>query len=432
MGIFSFFTKKNTDNSEMQREVFNAVMQYLNNSVIPITDNQNSYITAGFNKNIFVNMCVSYITRRASDIPWKLCKMDANGNEIEINRHPLIDLLDNPNPLQDQKELIEQALGYYLLTGNIFQWMLTPIAGTNKNQPKELWNLPSHYMEIVAGKDMARPITGYKLNTITEAKYAPEEILHVKSPNYDWDNGQWLYGASPLKAALSTINLGNSTVEAMTKQAQNSGALGLLMYDKQGNDNNITPEQLQQLKTKINTDIHGAKNRGKIVAASQMFKWQQLGMSAADMQLMEDHHITRDDICAIYGLASVLFNDHSSSTFNNIQEAKKSAYTDAIIPVLENYISKFNKSVVSKVDKDIYFKADYSGVRELQKDYSALIQSLQNAYWIPTSKKQELTGIEPDGELPEYLMPMNLIEQGEDIGADSERVEESAKRYKDG
>lgn len=409
-----------------------AAFQYIGNLIIPLRANNITYIREGYKENLFVNMCVSYITSRASDIPWKLYRKDAKGNEIEVTDHWALKLLEKPNPNQDFKEMIEQALGFYLLTGNTFQYKATPGVGVNADRPTELWNLPTPYMQIETSGQIFGEIVSYRLNTVAERPFEPSQILHVKTPNYEWDNSQHYYGLSPLRAALKTIALSNDNFEAMTKQAKFGGALGLLMYDKAGNDNqSITPDQMQALKTKIDQNINGSSNRGKIVGTSQMFKWQQLGMSAADLQLLQNHNISRDDICAIHNLSSMLFNDHSSSTYNNMQEVKKSAYTDAILPTLENYLSKFNQNVLA--GEDVYFKIDTSGIEVLQKDKGQLIRDLSQAWWIPTSEKQKLSEIEPDGTLPEYLMPMNLMGV-DDFTADEinpEKVAQSFERYPD-
>ena len=38
---------------------------------------------------------------------------------------------------------------------------------------------------------------------------------------------------------------------------------------------------------------------------------------------------------------------------------------------------------------------------------TALLGALGQAYWLPNSVKQEMSGYEPDGLIPEYLIPMN-------------------------
>jgi HK97 family phage portal protein len=272
--------------------------------------------------------------------------------------------------------------------------------------------LPSQYVEIDAKytKRGAGLINKFKLNVFEDVNFQPDQILHIKTPNYSYENGEWLYGQSPLKAGLRTLNLSNSTTDAMTKQAQNQGALGLMMYDVNGNDGQtITPEQLRAFKAELHKAVAGTENRGRAVALSRMFKWQQLGMTAADMQLIEDHNLTRSDLCALYDLSSILFNDNAASTFNNVQEAKKSAYTEAIIPAAKTYIDGFNRDIIQKVDPDLYLSLDTGAIEVLKKDNAALISTLQNAWWLPTSKKQKMVGMEPDGTLPEYLLPMNLI-----------------------
>lgn len=407
-----------------------TAVDYLGNYVIPLRENSTVYIKDGYQKNLWVNLAINYIVNRASDVPWRLYRKDSQGEEVEVEKHWALDLIKKPNPLQSNKHFIQQSLGFYLLTGNTFFFKQTPGIGQNANVPKRLWVLPTPYIEITTGKSYKAPVTGYRLNLIDQAEFKPEEIIHLKSPSYDWENNQHYYGTSPLKAALSTINLSNSTTKAMTAQAQNGGALGLLMYDAQANGNKtLTTDQMKAVKQRINLAVNGEDKRNKIVGAAQLFQWVQLGMKAADLQLLQDHDLTRDDILSIYNLSSTLFNSKEASTESNVKEMRKAAWTDAILPRLNDLVDSVNSGLLE--NEDVYFKLDYSHISELKPDLGKLIADLKDAYWIPTSEKQRMTNIEPDGVLPEYLVPIGLISaNAEDMqGAEGQKVLEGERRY---
>lgn len=414
MGLLDIFKPATKNRNEaVERLVTQQIKTLLGNTLISLDDKDRTYIEEGYNKNIFVYMCVSYITRRASDIPIRLYRFNASGDDEEVKSHEILNLLEKPNPYTDQKEFIEKSLGYNLLTGNNYTWKLRSLTSP-KSLPLELHTLPSQFIDIKAGKSWAHPAEEYVFNIYSSTKFKAENVMHFKTPNYLFENGQFLYGQSPLKAALNSLNQSNSTSEAFTKQAQNDGVKGLLMQRQNDDVQPLTADQLKDFKKKIKESLNGKDKKGLIEATNVMFDYIQLGMNAADMQLLESHKISRNDICAIYGLSSMLFNDNSASTFNNYTEAKKSAYTEAIIPLLENFISKFNAEIVTPYDDKLYLKLDTSGIEELKTDRAKLISSLSQAWWIPTSEKQKLSDIEPDGNLPEYLVPSGLFPIGGD------------------
>lgn len=434
MALFDIFKRK-AETSTIDRQIRQALVNIHGGGLIPLTDDKESYIEKGYNSNLFVYAIVSYIASKAAEIPIVLERI-TNRDAEEVTDHPFLRMMqEQPNELQDWNELMEQSIGFYLLTGDAY--LLKVLSQTRQNDPVpiEMFNLPAQFMEIDTTSDSLRSlIKSYKVNLFQDVHFAPREVIHYRTPTYSYENGEWLYGTSPLKAGLRTLNLSNSTTDAMTKQAQNQGALGLLMYDLAGNGNEtITQEKLDSFKTKLKDAISGTDNRGRAVALAKMFKWQQLGMTAADMQLLEDHNLTRNDLCAAYNISAQLFGDNSASTFNNVKEAKKSAYTEAIIPAAKKFVNALNKSIIKPTDKNLRLRLDLSGIEVLKDDNSQLITTLQNAWFVPTSEKQKMVGITPDGVLPEYLLPSNLIPMDllTDEQAKKLRVEIGDKEYQE-
>ena len=410
MGLFDFFKNKAATNLSSE-QVQSALLQFIGGGLVVPEDNAKSYITNGYNLNVVVHSAVRYITRRAAGIPLKLVLQGKDGKETNIDKHPILDLLRRPNDFQNYNEFAEQSLGFYLLTGNSYNYQ---VKSTTRESaiPIELYNLPAQYVEIkTKGNTGTEGIEAYNLRTISTQEFDPKLIIHLKTPNYLFENGQWLYGMSPLKAALKALNTNNSNQTALAKLAQNLGAIGLLMFDQKSNDNAAAPnkEQLRAMQSFINKSVQGSVNRGGIRAMSQLFKWQSISASQKDLGLLEGSKMTARDIYSIYGLDSKLFNDHTSSTYNNIAEAKKGAYTEAILPTLNAWLAKLNAEFFTKGD-GLCLKPDLSGIEVLHKDQTELINVLKDAYFIPTSKKQELVGIEPDFSLPEYLIPISLTD----------------------
>ena len=411
----------------LDKQFYDTLYQWrAKNSPVPLPDSYESYVKNGYNKNIFVYSCVKYISSKAADIPWKLCRYNANGEEEEVTNSPLLDLLKQPNNLQDWSDFVEQSIGYYLITGNTYNYKVTLENGLNKGLTKELYVLPSQYIEIQSGSGATEPIKSYDLTlspATVVAKYSPDEIIHVKQPNYEWVNGETLYGTSPLKAGLMALNASNANLNAITNQNQNMGALGILSPENMGN---LTEQQARTLENKIRQKVMGSNNAGKIAYSNMALKWQQLGLDARSMQLIEQHDLSRNDICMLYNLPSQLFNDDKSSTYNNVNEAKKSAYTDAILPALNKYIAEINRRVVQPYDETLYFKADTSNIQVLQVDRAKQVEWLSKAYWLSNQEKQAIMEVDVDETFPKYTIPSNLLPF--DDGFDSEDIN---KRYPD-
>lgn len=382
-------------------QVRQSLISSLGGGLVVPDDNAKSYITNGYETNLVVNTAVQYITKRAAALPLMIERTLPDGEKEYIHDHKLLNLLRNPNELSDYKEFAEQAMGFYLLTGNWFGFMVkSDIFSEDNRLPLEIYTLPTQYTDIqIGGNKVAGNIVKYKLNIISQAEFEPDQVIHWRTPNYDYDNGQWMYGQSPLKAALQTLNVSNSNETAQAKQAQNLGAAGLLMFDHNNKGAIPTSSQLRDIQSSIKSRVMGASNRGRIVATSMMYKWQQLGLSSEDLKLIEQYQLSARQLYAVFGLPSVLFNDTERSTYNNVEQAKKSAYDDAILPTLKGWLAKISAEFL---EPDMKLVPDTSKVDVLRKDNTELIRALSIASFLPTSYKQQLVGMTPDYVLEEY------------------------------
>ena len=418
MGLFDFLNRGKKD-SELEQllkgltpeQVQQALIQRIGGGLVVPDDNAKGYITNGYNANNVVYSAVRYITRRAAQIPLYVAKEDREGNYEYLPNHWLNDLLEQPNDLMTRSEFVEQALGFKLLTGNTYLYKMMPTSRESGN-PIQLWNLPTQYINIELSGNPATPaIKSYNLQKLGDISFKPNEIIHLRTPNYNYDNGEWLYGISPLKAALKTLNANNSGQTALAKLQQNLGAVGLLTKE---NGPSVTSDQVKGLQRYVNKNIMGAENKGAIRVLSQAYKYTSLALDAKELEIIKANQMTARDLYAIYGLSSKLFNDPEASTYNNMTEDKKSAYTEAIIPELQSLADGLTSDLLSK-EKGLSVKLDLSGVEVLKKDIATIVNALKDAYWIPTSEKQLMSGIDPDGVLPEYILPFGQSAGGSPI-----------------
>ena len=94
----------------------------------------------GYLKNAIVYRCVNEIAKGASAVPYRL---KTRSNDV-IESHPLISLLDRPNPLQSNSEFFNALFGFLLLGGNSY---VLKVAGSS-NVPRELHLLRPDRIDI--------------------------------------------------------------------------------------------------------------------------------------------------------------------------------------------------------------------------------------------------------------------------------------------
>ncbi|MEZ5983466.1 MAG: phage portal protein [Parvularculaceae bacterium] len=74
-----------------------------------------SLARAGFERNVIAYRCVRLVSEAAASIPLKVTDGGAAASE-----HPLLSLLQHPNPEQSGAELLETLYGFLQTAGNAY------------------------------------------------------------------------------------------------------------------------------------------------------------------------------------------------------------------------------------------------------------------------------------------------------------------------
>lgn len=402
----------------LENKLTRAMSYYLGDgSPIWQEDNPEKYVEQGYARNVDVYSVVNFIAKKAADIDVCVYRSTPEGEE-KIDNHPALDLIYYPNPDQGKNQFLEQALGYYALSGNTYTYLLGPDNGPNAGQPKEIWTLPSPWVEVIGG-DWRQPVKGYQISTFgwgSNVGFTTDEVIHTKAAQYLWGEGQEKYGMSPLRAMWYSVQTSNSGYEANKKGLDNMGPPGVL-FDRGTSSDEMsktywTAEQQKLMEDKLRK-LGGVKNKGSIMAAVGDLGWYNFGLSSVDLAILDTLELTLADICNGYGLQDMLFNSAQGKTYTNLAEARQMAYTDAIIPTLNRYLSDLTRSLLSRYpdSKNLYFKAETSRIPELQKDMGKMAQWMAQAYWLSPNEKREEMGFEKSEEeqMDEIYIPSSYV-----------------------
>lgn len=308
---------------------------------------------------------VKMSTDASTSIPFTLCHETQDGEEI-VTSGGLYDLLKNPNKKQVFKEFQEEALTYLLLTGDLFIYGVTSIGF--KNAIEELNILPSNLTEL--NLDYRNNLNSYDvtLNGITK-KYLIDEVYHGKYINPTKCGIENQRGLSPLQAGYRTVIASNENLTAMASVWNNKGVSGLLTSNT---DETLSAEEAKAVQEAVNSKIGGSHKANGVAATTANVRFEQLGMSNADMKLLESSPQLLRGICMLYGVDPALLGDVESRKYSNLKEAEKSLFIRSAIPNNERLISYLNRFVVpgwSLLDNKKYvIKQDLTDIEALQPD----------------------------------------------------------------
>jgi len=361
------------------------------------TDNNDTYLRNGFEQNHVVFTIADWCAKKMTVPPPILYKtknksaakryhaiQKAGGFEnisdaiklkseafIEIESHPILDVLKNPNPLMSWDEFVYGYFIFKQFVGNsVFQGVWTD-NGLNAKKIQQIWLMPSNYIKAVSGQGL-NIIDHYIDERNPTVKIMPEQVCVIRNFSADYQTaGSHLAGMSVLKAAGRQLKKSNEALDAETEALQNRGASSLIFPDlKQDFDESMLPDgkTIDTLNEDMRKRLKEAGNQG-IVLNSVPLKSIQIGMSPVDLQILETQRFDIQTWASLFHVDSrVLLNDHQSSTKDNMQAARLNSLSDGVVPHLIALANALNSWFIpSYGDDSLFLDFDTTVFPEVQR-----------------------------------------------------------------
>jgi HK97 family phage portal protein len=271
--------------------------------------------------------------------------------EKEIESGDTFDILKDLN----ERELYTNLLA----SGNAF---LRYIKGIGMGAEFEVLN--SKCVEILLTN--SGTVKGYKY-TIgdTQITIPEEEVLHIKFANIiHTDINRMHYGYSPLEAGMKIVTASSEIFNAEASIFKNRGVVGML---SSSSDLGMMPEDQKAIQENFQERAGGSDNFNKVLVTSANAKYVQMGMSPSDLQLIDNQLSKLRFLCALYGIDSKLLGDGANSTYNNVREAQKNAYTDTYLPLMKHVNEDLIKFLNKENGTNLTYKANLSKVEALKE-----------------------------------------------------------------
>lgn len=324
-----------------------------------------------YERNGLVYIVVNKLATNSAHLPRKV--VDKNGKEISNSK--IMEVLEKPNDYQSKTEFYQLIDEYLATTGNAFIKKLDGIGlGT------ELEVLNPTYVRILINS--IGEVVGYEYvdNVGKKHKYTTDEVLHIRLSNKlttERENKYW--GLSPLSSLWNVVESSNDLFTARASIWKNKGIIGVLTNKS---DLPMLPKERKDMQDKFDKDTGGAdKANGMYVTAANV-GFVQTSMSPADLKLLEGNIDNLRTLSSGYKLPSVLFNDVENSTYNNVLESKKDAYTDAYIPLANKVDEKLSKWLSDALGVEEIIVVDVTKIEVLKLTTNEVANSLNN---LPTN-----------------------------------------------
>lgn len=338
--------------------------------VIWETVNNNEYLLFSTTSEIYIP-----IMKKASMFSnGRFVIKDYKTNE-PIENHPLIKLLEKPNPLMNRNEWLISISVNHDIYGNVYIY---------KNQPTSLSEFPKTLVNL-PNDDIAMKLSGvkYKQTELSEIiqeyflqsnneRFDPSEIIHLKNFSKNGIKGESILQSleMPITNARGAHGFNNVNI---TKR----GAIGVI--SPKTNPNGMTalvPNDRTEIEKDFKDENGIFDNQSAIRIVNKPIDYTQLSLGIKDQMIFETISLTMQRVIDAIGLNDNLFSKDKGATFNNANTYLKSAYQDCIIPFAEKFCFAFNDSL-GLTNKGIYVELDYSYLPCMQVDQKAEAETAQ-------------------------------------------------------
>jgi HK97 family phage portal protein len=337
--------------------------------------------------NAIVYRAVRMIAEAAAAVPWSLYDGDA-----EIETHPLLALLRQPNPQEDGNELFCRWYAFLQCAGNAY---LEAVSA--EDVPRELYVLRPDRVSVVADARGWPIAYDYKIADRVQriardiaTGFMP--VLHAKLFHPLDDH----YGLSPLAPGGAAVEVHNAGA-AWTKSLLDNAARpsGALVYKGPDGAPNLSDDQFARLKGELETAYQGAQNAGRPMVLEGGLEWRTMSYSPAEMDFSGLRDAAAREIALAFGIPTMLLGIPGDNTYANYREANLVFWRQTVLPLVAKTARALTHWLAPRFGGNLRIAYDADQVDALMQERGSLWQSLAGADFLTLNEKRAAAGYSP-------------------------------------
>lgn len=286
-----------------------------------------------------VYACIRVLTEAIASLPLITYERFENGDKERARAFSLFRLLhDAPNPLMTSFELRELLVGHLCLRGNAYCFI-----ERDNGEIVALWPLhPDKVTVEVSGRELV-----YKhQNDGTEKIYSMGDILHIRGLSADG-----IIGYSPLILLRDSFGYSKAVQEYSSSYFRNDASPGGIL----STPNSLSIQSQSNLQAAWAEGHTGKGKHHRVAILDNDLKWQSVGVSPQDSQLIESQKFSVVEIARVFRVPLNLVMDYERSTYSNVTEQNRSFLTHTLQPWLTRIEQAIGKSLLTESEKEKYF-----------------------------------------------------------------------------
>ena len=285
-----------------------------------------AFATEGYRDNPTVRACIMAKQKAAIECP--IILVNEKGEAVE--NHPILSLLNKPNPMQSWEKFLTQMIGSHDIAGE------GDVLKIGIGQSVELWPLRPDWLEITTFS-MGLPVScsytpsdTYEESTVKQYQFSELMIWAEYNPLFRWR------GLSPLYSAAYSIDTLNEYAKSNKAMLENGMTPSGVLWT----DGEIGDTSFNRLQEQFNGKYAGSANSGKPMILDGGLKWQGMSFSPRDMEFVSGKRLSQLDVCQVLRVPPQIIGIEGSQTFANYEQARAAFYEDEVIPMVNGLLSE--------------------------------------------------------------------------------------------
>lgn len=321
------------------------------------------FVEEGYSKNELVYGCVEALSTSAAE-PRMAAYRKTSKKPEQLDNHPLLDLLERPNPFMSRFGLWAGVMMFRAIAGNAYIEKVRSRAG----QVVQLWLLRPDRVRVIP--DAQTYIRGYQYEIGEHKDFIPaENIIHVKTRSASDD----YYGMPPLAVAAGRTDVDNFMRQFTGSFFQNAGVpSGLLNIMR-----TVSEQEREMIQQRYRSQYGGPAGWHRLmVIDGEQATYQQMGMPLGERGLVmpELDAIDEARIAMCFGVPLSILGAKlgmASSSYANRKADQEFFWDNTLAPIYRDLAAAITMGLVPEFDGLDYVEFDLSDVRALQEDQDA-------------------------------------------------------------
>ena len=326
-----------------------------------------------YRKQLWVYVVVNKLAKATARLPIVVYERD-DLNRPRADRHPLAELLRNPNPGMSGYQLLEWTSSTWDLYGDTF-WIKQRDGAGNVIGLYPLHPASMKYDD--ATRTWSWDNGKKRLDNIDDADLIPFRSFDPDSLHR---------GMSPLEPLRATLENEWSARNATSSFWQRGARPGVVL----SHPKKLTQEAMDRLRTQWDALHSGAENHGSTAILEEGMTPQTMTLTAEEAQYIETRKLNREEVCAAYDVPPPVVHILDRATFSNITEQMRSMYRDTMAPRLKGIEAAIEVHLRQPDFGQDNVYAEFLMDEVLRGDFEARAEALSKADYLTFAEKRQI------------------------------------------